>query len=176
MAERRFIPVVVRGLALDPESNQPVLLLQDATARLLLPIWIGAAEAAGIAARLSNERPARPLTADLVHSVLGRLGARVERLDVRAVEDGVFLGDLLVRDASGRVHRIDCRPSDGVALVLRDAGVIRVERAVMEEARPMDLAELDPPRHAISADDEAGRARLLATLGDLDPAELGLEM
>ncbi|MEZ4469045.1 MAG: hypothetical protein R3F43_32585 [bacterium] len=57
MAERRFIPVIVRGLAIDPESRQPVLLLQDATARLLLPIWVGAAEAAGIASQLSDDRP-----------------------------------------------------------------------------------------------------------------------
>ncbi|MEZ4469044.1 MAG: DUF151 domain-containing protein [bacterium] len=120
--------------------------------------------------------PARPLTADLAHTLLGRLGARVERLDVRAVEDGVFMGDLLVRDREGRVHRLDCRPSDGVALALRDRATIRVECTVMEEARTMDLAELDPPRHAISADDDAGRARLLATLGDLDPQDLGYKM
>lgn len=178
MTERHYIPVVIRGLALDPESRQPVLMLQDLSERLVLPIWIGPAEAAAIAARITDQRPSRPLTPDLAHSMLERLGASVERLDIRGVEEGVFFGDLLVRDREGRVHRFDCRPSDGVAMVLRSGGLIRVERAVMETARPLVEEEptADPAPLTVSADDASGRQRLLEALADLDPEDLGYKM
>jgi len=178
LTERHYITVVIRGLALDPESRQPVLLLQDLTERLVLPIWIGQAEAAAIAARLGEQRPPRPLTTDLAFALVDRLGATVERLDIRGVEDGVFFGDLLLRDREGRVHRFDCRPSDGVALVLRSGGVIRVERTVMESARPLveDEPTVDPAPLTVSADDAAGRQRLLDALADLDIATLGYMM
>lgn len=164
------MPISVRGLALDPESERPVLLLQNATGRLILPLWIGNAEAVAINARLGGRRPARPLTHDLLHGLLDRLGARVTRFDLRRVEEGVFYGDLCVHDAQGRAHRFDCRPSDGVALALRADAPIRASVAVMHSARLNETA----PRVslAIQADDDAGRQRLLDALAELDPKSL----
>ena len=167
----RYVTIEVRGLALDGETERPVLLLQHPTGRLILPLWIGAAEAAAIDVRLGGERPPRPLTHDLLHDVLDRLGARVTRFDLRRVEDGVFYGDLCVHDAQGRAHRFDCRPSDGVALALRADAPIRASIAVMQTARVHEGVE---PRIslAIRADDADGRRRLLAALAELDPESL----
>ena len=171
MSPPRYVTIEVRGLALDGESERPVLLLQHPAGRLILPLWIGDAEAVAINARLGGQAPPRPLTHDLLHRILDRLGARVTRFDLRRVEDGVFYGDLCVHDASGRAHRFDCRPSDGVALALRAGAPIRASLAVMQAARVHDG---EPPRVslAVRSDDAAGRRRLLAALAELDPESL----
>lgn len=171
MSPPRYVTIEVRGLALEPKSDRPVLLLQHPTGRLILPLWIGNAEAVAINARLGGKPPARPLTHDLLHVLLDRLGARVTRFDLRRVEDGIFYGDLCVRDAQGRAHRFDCRPSDGVALALRADAPIRASIAVMHEARVHEGA-LPRTSLAIQSDDAAGRRRLLAALADLDPESL----
>lgn len=168
----RYVSIEVRGLAFDAESKQPVLLLQDRGRRLLLPILIGQVEAASIAARLGGPRAERPLSHDLMAQLIERLGAVVERIDIRSIEADVFHGDLCVRDARGRLHRFDCRPSDGIALALRAGARIRASAAVLESAR---LIEDDAPMPslAVSADDAAGRRRLLEALAELDPERLG---
>lgn len=168
----RYVPITVKGLAFDPKSKQPVLLLQAQAGRLVLPIWIGKTEAAAIAARIGGARPARPLCHDLLGTLLDRLGAEVVRLDVRSIEEKTFHGDLCVRDAQGRLHRLDCRPSDGIALALRAGAPMRASTDVLAVARVVD----DEPQAvslAISADDAAGRERLIAALAELDPAALG---
>lgn len=166
-----YLPITVKGLALDPRSKQPVLLLQSQAGRLILPIWIGKTEAAAIASRIGGTRPSRPLCHDLLSSLLERLGARVVRLDVRAIEAKAFHGDLCVRDAEGRLHRLDCRPSDGIALALRAGAPLRASTKVLEVAR-LNQDEA-PPSLAIPADDTEGRARLVAALAELDPELMG---
>lgn len=168
----RYFPVEIRGLALDADSKQPVLLLQDRGRRLLLPIWIGKVEAAAIAARIGGPRATRPLSHDLMAQLVERLGARVVRIDIRSIEANVFHGDLCVRDARGRLHRFDCRPSDGIALALRAGAQIRASRAVLESARLID-EDAPLPSLAVSADDAAGRRRLALALAELTPERLG---
>ncbi len=175
-----YVDFVVRGFVADPQSSVPVLVLQDLGERFFLPIWIGLPEATAIAAHLGGQPTPRPMTHDLIRLILERLGGVVTRVDVRAIEEGVFLADLWIRDGAGGDHRIDCRPSDAIALAVRVDAPIRVAAAVLEAAHPAHLDEATVPPAglpavltAVPVDDAAACALLLKTLAEMDPADFG---
>lgn len=181
-----YLNFQVRGFLPDPESGQPILVLQDDGGRFLLPIWIGIPEAGAIACVLQGQQLPRPMTHDLLATTVRALGARMERVDVRAVEEGTFMADLWLLDSHGREVCLDCRPSDAIALAVRTGAPIRVAAAVLEAAQPLHPEEAapeaergatDPPPGAglsvVSADDPEARARLAEALARLDPEEFG---
>ena len=166
----------VKGFHPDPETNQPILVLEEAQGRFLLPIWIGMPEAGAIAAHLGGHTLPRPMTHDLTHALVTRMGGQVVRLDVRDIVDGTFHADLIVRDPSGREHVVDCRPSDGVALALRFDARIRVSANVMNRGAPILVDEPRPETMAIRAvavDDWTARAKLGVALEETDPDAFG---
>lgn len=176
MGDSAFVPVKVRGLALDPDSRLPILLLQDHGGRVLLPIWIGAFEAGAIATRLEGRDFPRPMTHDLLKNVIEALGAEVTRVDIRALQEGTFFADLYVRRADGHELRLDCRPSDAVALAVRVGAPLRAAAQVLEAAQPMPAEEAGEGKQApapVSADDEEARQRLLDQLAEMDPEDFG---
>lgn len=175
-----YVPVKVRGLAIDPNSRLPILLLQDHGGRVLLPIWIGAFEAGAIATRLEDRSFPRPMTHDLLQKAIEALGGRVVRVDIRALEKGTFFADLHLETAAGEAVRIDCRPSDAVALAVRAEAPIRAAAKVLEAAQPMpsdeDDEEAHPQQVVVPADDEEARARLAEQLAKMDPDDFDYEM
>jgi uncharacterized protein len=110
------VPMSVR--AVGQYQGQTVVLLEDATGKQRLPIWIGDLEASAIDLRLKKQKAPRPLTHDLLESVLSSLGAKVERAEVIDLRDNVFYGRLTLRDAKGALRTIDARPSDCIALAV----------------------------------------------------------
>ena len=174
----RFVEFTVRGLAVDPNSKLPILLLQDHGKRVLLPIWIGAFEAGAIGARLEGRSFPRPMTHDLIQKVIAALGGEVLRVDIRALEEGTFYASLVIRDLADREVALDCRPSDGVAVALRAQAPIRVAAEVLSAAQPVpgpmrDEDAADGPRPVVIASDTAARQRLLDELEDMDPEDFG---
>src|SRR5204863_2441119 len=100
-----FVRTTVRGLI---PSGGAFAVVLESDAGKLLPIFIGPNEADAIQRRLIHDQPVRPLTHDLLESVLAGLGATVERVEVDDLKDGVYYGKLTLRDARG-THRIDGR-------------------------------------------------------------------
>jgi bifunctional DNase/RNase len=118
----------VRRVALDQQNN-PVVLLVDEDETVALPIWIGQAEAMAIAMRLQNVQPPRPMTHDLLYSIVKQLEATVTRVVVCDVRDATYFAEIhLSRNDTGLV--IDSRPSDAIALALRTEAPIFVEDKV----------------------------------------------
>lgn len=192
--DKRFVAFTIRGLALDPSNRSPILLLQDTGRRLLLPIWIGPYEATAILSQLEGRVPTRPMTHDLLATLVETLDAEVIGVDIRALDEGTFYADLRLRTPEAPELRIDCRPSDGIAIAVRTHGEIRVEAAVLDAAQPLedflaadgsaapDRAADDAPdaqeRRAptglfVADDDTEGRARLSALLEDMEPEDFG---
>ncbi len=100
---------------------------------VLLPIVIGLMEASAIYAELTNERPPRPLTHDLVRSILGQLDTTIEGVYIVALKEGIFYAELALSRGAKR-WRVDARPSDCFALALRYEAPIYVSEAVLTEA------------------------------------------
>jgi len=118
----------VRRVALD-QTNNPVVLLVDEDDTIALPIWIGQAEAMAIAMRLQNVQPPRPMTHDLLQSVVEQLEAKVTQIIVCDVRDGTYFAQIHL-SRNGTAFVIDSRPSDAIALALRTDAPILVEDKV----------------------------------------------
>lgn len=127
--------VDVVGVRLELPSNQPVLILRDQQAARYLPLWIGTAEATAISLALDGVEPQRPLTHDLLVNIIDQLGGKVTSISVSELVEGTFYATInfLNHDA------ISARPSDAIALAIRNQVPVFVAQEVMDFAG-MDLA------------------------------------
>jgi len=109
----------VVGVRIEMPSNQPIVLLKEIDGVRFLPIWVGAVEATAIAFAQQGVMPARPLTHDLMQDIVESLDATLTAVQVTAIEEGVFLASLLLRNPDGKTISVSSRPSDAIALALR---------------------------------------------------------
>jgi hypothetical protein len=155
------LQVEIKGLMLDPSSNVPIVILRDIRSQLFLPIWIGVFEANAIALRLEGVEPPRPMTHDLLRSMLEQLGGRVEKIVISDLRESTFFALIHVRNHE-RSLAIDARPSDAIALALRTDSPIYVLRSVLDKAQAVDLAT-----------DASDEEKLKKWLEEISPDELG---
>lgn len=130
----------VVAVVLDPQTRQPVVLLQSRRDRRLLALAIGQFEANGIAFPLQGVTPPRPLTHDLMLTLLGDLHASVRRVVISDLKDDVYYARVEVDAQGGGALAVDARPSDAIALALR------AKAPILVEARVLDRAERATPR------------------------------
>ncbi|HDP70186.1 MAG TPA: bifunctional nuclease family protein [Actinobacteria bacterium] len=128
-----MLEMTVHAVNLDALTNQPVIILKDMLAHRFLPIWIGQFEATAILMELQNIKPPRPLTHDLLHSFLKKLGTSVEKIAITDLKDGTFYASILILK-NGRSLEIDARPSDAIALAVRTNSPIFVAEKVLQKA------------------------------------------
>lgn len=128
-----MIEMEVVGVALEPNSNRPLVWLKDKDQRVFLPIAIGNFEATAIYMALYNEPPPRPITYDLLQSILEGLNAEVARVVINALREDIFYAEITL-SAGGQTFRIDSRPSDAIALALRVRAPLFVAESVVREA------------------------------------------
>jgi bifunctional DNase/RNase len=115
-------------------NNRYVVVLKDAKGNTLLPIIIGSREAQAIQMGISNMNPPRPLTHNLLLTVVKRLGGKILRLEIISLRSGVFIGRLTLRDARARRLLIDARPSDLITLAVHVKQPIWVAPLVVTQA------------------------------------------
>ena len=115
----RLIEMVVESVRVHMLSSQHVVILKESERDRYLPIWIGPSEANAIAMRLQGLSAERPLTHDLMVSVLGALNSSLSRVVVTHVTDGTFLARLYLELADGSEAEIDSRTSDAIAVAVR---------------------------------------------------------
>jgi bifunctional DNase/RNase len=127
------IPVEIVGVRVELPSNQPIVLLKEEDGNRYLPIWIGANEATAIATAMEGVEPPRPLTHDLMRSVLDAVGALAIRVVITEMRDSIFFADLTL-DVSGKEVKISSRPSDAIALAVRTGTPVFAARSVLDEA------------------------------------------
>ncbi len=118
------------GVRVEVPSNQPLVLLREADGERYLTIWIGAVEATAIAFAQQGVVPPRPLTHDLLKSVVEALGTELDEVRITEVRDGVFYAVL----AFDNGVEVSARPSDSIALALRTGARIVCDEHVLDEA------------------------------------------
>lgn len=111
--------VIVYGVSFDVTSKQPIVLLKVEGQNRFLPIWIGHPEAAAILMKLQNADLPRPMTHDLLASVISQLSANVMRVLVTELRENTFYAELQLEDEAGKEVHVDSRPSDAIALAVR---------------------------------------------------------
>lgn len=132
----RMVEVVIDSVRVSLTNQQRIVVLREVNEERYLPIWIGPYEAEAITIALQEIEVARPQTHDLLKSVLNQLNARLLRIEVVALREEVYYGNLVV-ETNGRVMNIDSRPSDALALAVRAHVPILVAREVLDAASVM---------------------------------------
>ncbi len=153
------------GIQLDPSTGASVLVLREHDApNRLLPIIVGSAEATSIAMAASGQHFARPMTHDLMATLVDSFDAHVDAAEVTELRDGSFLATLALSGPTGQ-RRLDTRPSDAIALAVRMSAPLFVSDAVLDEAGTFPIVELDDDEIEAEVDDFRG------FLAELDPAD-----
>ena len=146
----------VDKLGIDLLTHDPVVILKDLDGSHYLPILIGPFEATAIALALEGAPVPRPLSHDLMRTLLETLGGRLEQVVIHDIRESTFFAKLLVR-IGDRMEEIDARPSDGIALALRTQTPIYVsDKIVLEEAsttetKPADEGDMDKFRQFLDS-------------------------
>jgi hypothetical protein len=130
-----MIEMQIGGLGFDPRNLSPLVLLRDQEELNFLPIWIGVFEAAAIAMELQGVQPPRPMTHDLLKNLIENLGGKMRRALINDIKDGTFYALIEIETRDGKVINLDARPSDAIALAVRNRAPIYVSEVVMMQAK-----------------------------------------
>ncbi len=133
-----LIQMKVFGLAMDPITSTPIVILKDLQEKKAVPIWIGLFEASAIATQLERIDLARPMTHDLMNDMLKILGVSVTKIVINDLRNNTFFAVIHVLKNSGIVT-IDSRPSDAIALALRANAPIFVDEKVIEKSTNIEF-------------------------------------
>ncbi len=124
--------VEVKALVVDPIHNTPLILLKDQSSDKVVPVWIGIPEAHAIAIEMQSKPFPRPLAHDLLKNVLKVLSGELDMIVIDSIHDGTYYATLFIKDKEGKLHEIDARPSDSIALALRTGSPIYIAEEVFE--------------------------------------------
>ena len=139
-----MVAMHVVGVRIEMPSNQPIVLLKEIDGVRFLPIWVGAVEATAIAFAQQGVIPPRPLTHDLMQDIVESLDATLTAVQVTAMEEGIFMASLLIRDPNGNAVSVSARPSDAIALALRTHSNILADSDLLDSVGieiPEDVAQ-----------------------------------
>jgi len=128
-----MIEVIIDSIRVSLMSQYRVVILKDTNTDRYLPIWIGPCEADAITIELQEMPPQRPLTHDLLKSVISELGGQVVHIMINELRSDVYYARIVI-NVNGKQVEIDARPSDAIALAVRVKTPIFVADPVMERA------------------------------------------
>jgi uncharacterized protein len=128
------VEMKIRGLMMDPVTNNPIVVLKDVNGTAILPIWVGIYEANAIALEIEKVATPRPMTHDLIRNLLFGLEAGVKKVVVSELKEDTFYAVIWL-ERNGELISIDSRPSDALAVALRLDCPIYVEDAVLKTSK-----------------------------------------
>src|ERR1043166_6373454 len=128
------VEMKIRGLMMDPVTSMPIVILKDVGSDHVLPIWVGVYEANAIALEIEKVSTPRPMTHDLIKTLLLGLETNLRKVVVSELKDDTFYA-LIWLDHEGQLISVDSRPSDALALALRLDCPIYVEDAVLKSSK-----------------------------------------
>lgn len=123
------------------EEETFVIVLKEKARNRFLPIWIGKPEAQAIYMGMKGIVYERPLTHDLIKSILDAFDIKLEKIVINALKDTTYYARLLFRDKEGNLYSVDARPSDSIAIALRTGSKIFVAEEIMQRGEEFDLKE-----------------------------------
>jgi len=167
-----MVEVVIDSIRVSLMNQQRIVILREVDMERYLAIWVGVYEAEHLTIALQDVEVARPLTYDLFKNVIGSLDAQILRVEVVALRDETYYGNI-VMDIDGRVVNIDSRPSDALNLAVRTHVPILVAREVMESAGIIpEEDEMDEVADDVEAPGEDGEDRLSVFEDFLDQLDM----
>src|SRR5579871_3058281 len=159
------VEMKIRGLMMDPVTNMPIVVLKDTSGNTILPIWVGIYEANAIALEIEKVSTPRPMTHDLIKTLLLGLGTGIRKVVVSELKEDTFYAVIWL-DRDGELISVDSRPSDALALALRLDCPIYVEETVLKNSKlasaVSDKASNDELRRMLEGlnDEDFGRYKM----------------
>jgi len=163
-----MIEVVLRAVRVDVGSSTPLLLLEEVQGDRVLPIYIGAPEAAAIAYALQGVSAPRPMTHDLLGNVITSLHARLFSVEITELVDNTFFATLRLLGDQNEIL-VSARPSDAVALALRvGAPILVADELMAREGKILQLTDDDEESVDENGEpfDEGAAADIVAQFGE----------
>lgn len=156
-----MVPLELASVGIVQGSSEVVMILRAPHTGQLLVMAIGPFEGQAIARGVEHLEMPRPMTHDLMVTALQQLGAKVQKVLIRDVQDKTFFATLFIQNGEGDIIEVDSRPSDAVACAVRSGAPIFADPVVMALAsiRPDDESEDDEDEEGeveAEADDEDG--------------------
>jgi len=172
-----MIEVKIDSIRVSLMSQHRVVVLKDVDTDRYLPIWIGPFEADAITIQLQGVQVARPLTHDLLKSVIDEMGATISHVMVNELKNDTFYARI-VMDVNGQSMEIDARPSDAIALAVRANAPLFVAEEVMSAASivpetNLDEASMDVDTEPLSEEEQEKLAVFRDFIDELDLDDLG---
>ena len=159
------VEMKIRGLMVDPSTQQPIVILKNLEGTTVLPIWVGLFEASAIALEVEKSAAPRPMTHDLLRNLIHGMNGRVQRVVVSELRNDTFFAVIWI-EQEGELVTIDARPSDALALALRSDCPIFVDEEVLRAAKvipnPADQASAEDLKSWLENlnDDDLGRYKM----------------
>ena len=171
-----MIEVKIDSIRVSLMSQHRVVVLKEVDSDRYLPIWIGPFEADAITVQLQDIQVARPLTHDLLKSVIDEMGATISHVMVNELKNDTFYARI-VMDVNGESMEIDSRPSDAIALAVRVHAPLFVAEEVMELASivpepSLDEVSLDGETTPVSAEEQEQLSAFRDFINELDIDDL----
>jgi bifunctional DNase/RNase len=151
-----MIEMLIDSIRVSLMNYQRVVILKEKESDRYLPIWIGPAEADAIAVKLQDVTVSRPLTHDLLRSVIDTLGARITSIIVSELKNDTFFAKIILSVDGGQVE-VDSRPSDALALAVRADVPIFAEEVVLDKAGILLDKETGKPIQEMEAGEAGGK-------------------
>lgn len=141
--EKTEVEMEVRSVGFDNATHAPVVLLQDHDRKVALPIWIGPTEAQAIAMQMQGVNPPRPMTHDLIKTILDQTGVELQKVVIQKLKDSTYFASIWLHTNSQDLQ-IDSRPSDAIALAIRFHRPIFVATTLLQGGATIDLQHEAP--------------------------------
>lgn len=135
-----YLQMSVSGIALDPFTNSPIVILKNENGEKILPIWVGYMEASSIAMELEKTPRARPITHDLLKNILDSVNISLTKIEVTDLKDNTFYAVIYLSNSEQEIV-LDSRPSDAIAIAIRTGAPIYVNEKVIDNAQNIEIDE-----------------------------------
>ena len=128
-----MVEMELNKIVIDENRHEQLIVLKEKNGEKVLPIVIGLNEIAAIKSKISGLNPPRPITHDLLYSVIKSLDAEVEKIIIDKLANSIFYAKIVCKTKSGEERMVDARPSDSIALSVRAHAPIFVDESVLEQ-------------------------------------------
>ena len=129
-----LIKMSLEGVRIEFPSQKPIILLKEENGDRYLPIWVGSYEASAIALEISKIKTPRPMTHDLIVNIIKNLKININNIEISDIKNNTFYATINIKDINNKIFKIDSRPSDAIAIAVRDKCDIFASEHVLDSA------------------------------------------
>ncbi|MCK9594999.1 MAG: bifunctional nuclease family protein [Candidatus Omnitrophica bacterium] len=128
-----MVEMELNKIVIDEKKHGQLIVLREKQGERILPIVIGLNEIAAIRSKIKGDKPPRPITHDLLYSVITEMGGRIQRILIDRLQNNVFYAKIVLKTSAGDEKCVDARPSDSIALAVRARAPIFADESVLKQ-------------------------------------------